>query len=315
MALMKLKVAELEVHPFNLKVYGEPDDGLKESLATWGQRTPIVVDENGAILSGARRWAAAIALDWVNIDGIERQFDSDEEAELEVLLANKYRGVKLGTLRKREADEYLRLIRDSDDPEKTKSTILESLSRNNLREDVQTVGTAHEQKPVVVAAHAAGMSHTTYNAYNYWLDDGGLTRIQKAREKSEISESQARSLTASFAAMRRKVARDERGPERPMNALRRAVTDAKRTHSETGEETQRREITEALVASIAAGKAFVRSLYVLSKISKPQYLEPRQALVLGGQLKEAEGLILSIGREVNLIEHAEPEEAEYVIVG
>ena len=58
------RVSDLEVHPFNLEIYGEPDDGLRGSIGEFGMQHPIVIDRKNRILSGARRWTAAGTLGW-----------------------------------------------------------------------------------------------------------------------------------------------------------------------------------------------------------------------------------------------------------
>ena len=66
--MARRKVAELEVHPFNLEVYGEPDLGLEDSLKQFGLQYPVDVSPSGEILSGARRWRAAKELGWDDIE-------------------------------------------------------------------------------------------------------------------------------------------------------------------------------------------------------------------------------------------------------
>ena len=73
-------VSEMVVHPFNLKIYGEPDDGLKESLDGFGLQHAIKITPDRKIISGARRWAAARALGWVSVDTETPDLDFDDEA-------------------------------------------------------------------------------------------------------------------------------------------------------------------------------------------------------------------------------------------
>ena len=74
---MKQPVRELTPHPTNIQIYGEPDDGLKRNLKENGQQYPIEVDPDGRILSGARRWKAAMALGWDEVEVVVVRVEDD----------------------------------------------------------------------------------------------------------------------------------------------------------------------------------------------------------------------------------------------
>lgn len=57
-----MNITDLKPHPLNAQIYGEPDDGLVESVKKHGIKEPIVVTRDGYIISGHRRWKAALVL-------------------------------------------------------------------------------------------------------------------------------------------------------------------------------------------------------------------------------------------------------------
>jgi ParB-like chromosome segregation protein Spo0J len=60
--MRKLTVLELKAHPLNKALYGkeEPDVELIESIKTHGVLVPLTVLQDGTIISGHRRWRAAM---------------------------------------------------------------------------------------------------------------------------------------------------------------------------------------------------------------------------------------------------------------
>ena len=50
-----MKTLEMKPHPVSIQVYGEPDDGLVESVRQHGIKEPIVVKPDGTIISGHRQ--------------------------------------------------------------------------------------------------------------------------------------------------------------------------------------------------------------------------------------------------------------------
>lgn len=64
-----MKTKELKPHPLNATIYGasEVDAGLKESIRKHGIKEPLVVKADGTIISGHRRWQAAMSLEIDNV--------------------------------------------------------------------------------------------------------------------------------------------------------------------------------------------------------------------------------------------------------
>ena len=77
----------LQPHPENEHIYGEHEDisVLVELIQESGWIKPIVVSQHGRIISGHRRWKAAVELRWLEVPIFVKEFSS-EMAELEALL-------------------------------------------------------------------------------------------------------------------------------------------------------------------------------------------------------------------------------------
>jgi len=77
----------LQPHPENDRIYGEHEDvsTLVELIQQSGWIKPIVVSQRGRIISGHRRWKAALELRWFEVPIVVQEF-SNEVAELEALL-------------------------------------------------------------------------------------------------------------------------------------------------------------------------------------------------------------------------------------
>lgn len=79
---------ELRAHPKNIEIYGDeiPDADLIQSIRSKGILEPLVIRDDKTILSGHRRWAAAVAL---NLDTVPCRIltfsdrDDEEEALIE----------------------------------------------------------------------------------------------------------------------------------------------------------------------------------------------------------------------------------------
>ncbi|MEW5857042.1 MAG: DNA (cytosine-5-)-methyltransferase [Cyanobacteriota bacterium] len=83
----------LKPHPRNASLYGE-DEGVSDLVELIGNSNwlnPLIITPDFTIISGHRRWKAALELGWLSIPVIVREF-KDARAELEaLLLENAYR--------------------------------------------------------------------------------------------------------------------------------------------------------------------------------------------------------------------------------
>ena len=115
MIIRMLPLSKLYTHPLNARIYGaaEPDQALIQSIEAVGVLNAIIVDRNGRILSGTRRWKACKILAQHHKNGRFNQipvgiFDgSDVEAERRLIHANRQRDKTL----EQKAREYRELLR------------------------------------------------------------------------------------------------------------------------------------------------------------------------------------------------------------
>ena len=131
-------------------------------MEQFGLEYPIEIDMKGQILSGARRWRAAKKLGWKDIAVRVLKTKTDEEARKHILLANAYRSVKTVFTRQKETDAYRLLLARG---EVTKEE-LASLARQHGKPPSTPV----DLRPTRLAAAAAGISASTYQASAYVTD-------------------------------------------------------------------------------------------------------------------------------------------------
>ena len=119
----------LEPHPENSHIYGEYEDVsvLVELVQQSGWIKPIVVSQQGRIISGHRRWKAALELGWKEVPIVVREF-SDEMAELEALLLENATRDKTAEQKVREGRVW-----ESIEREKARERSLANLKQNQNR--------------------------------------------------------------------------------------------------------------------------------------------------------------------------------------
>ncbi|HNC44922.1 MAG TPA: MT-A70 family methyltransferase [Acidobacteriota bacterium] len=102
----RLDPRSLKPHPRNITIYGEETlDDLIEQIQTSGWIKPIVVTRKHQIISGHRRWKAALALNLPTVPIEYRDFP-DETAELEALLLENATRSKTIEQKVREAEVW-----------------------------------------------------------------------------------------------------------------------------------------------------------------------------------------------------------------
>lgn len=102
---------QLRPHPLNAEIYGdEPiDPDFRDSIAEDGIITPLVIDQDGTILSGHRRWKVAQALRIAHVP-VKVEEVSDPIDAARILIAANDQREKTFTQRMREADEWAGVI-------------------------------------------------------------------------------------------------------------------------------------------------------------------------------------------------------------
>lgn len=288
-------INSLSIHPFNRDVYhqtGDPDTGLAENINKFGLQKPIKVTPDGEILSGARRWAACKDLGWTEIPSEVPDVDFNDEnaVQLYVLIANAYRKQKTSYQQKREADEYRRLY---DEGSLTKDDLRERARERSGVDDSRRHNEETQRQydsRNALAARAAGMSPTTYNAYTYFTDGRADDEIEEALSEREIEPDQAQSLKQEKKEIESKVKADEEPPETARRDFRSDLKEAKRESSMSEEERRREEAQEAVDDVRKKGRAYVSALERLF-MKHRDHLDGEMGMVVATTFNEVQGLL------------------------
>lgn len=142
---------DLRPHPINDEIYGDrADSELVESIKQKGVLNPLLITQHNLIISGHRRWAAALA---AGVDVVPVVvFGSTDELDIqEALIESNRQRAKTNEQIGREYD-YLKRIYN------------ERMSRQGARNDIATSNKIlSEVPPNVRAAEAIGISQPTAN--------------------------------------------------------------------------------------------------------------------------------------------------------
>jgi ParB-like chromosome segregation protein Spo0J len=84
------KLSDLKPHPLNLEIYGDPnpDDDLKNSIQKNGILTPLIISEDGRIVSGHRRFSGAKEVGIEEVPVIIMPSCDDLDLEEKLIVAN-----------------------------------------------------------------------------------------------------------------------------------------------------------------------------------------------------------------------------------
>ena len=199
--------SELRPHPLNEVIYGDrADAGLIASVTEKGVLNPILVTTDGTIISGHRRWGAAIAAGLVVVP--VTIFASNDPLDIEEALIESNRQRQKSNYQL--ASEYTELKRIKN----------ERASRQGRRTDLTSVSQDTEVKlPIEQAAEELGISRmhghrieTVKEEINELIAAGDETEAQLLREELE------RSAKAAYEKVRSEQRRKEREqkPELPL---------------------------------------------------------------------------------------------------
>ncbi len=296
-------VKQLRVHPFNTEVYGQPDNGLAESLEQFGLKYPIEIDQHDQILSGARRWTAAKRLGWTDIEVRVVGETDKEDIRRHILLANAYRSVKSMFVRQKEADAYHDLL---DRGEVTQDDLVGLATQHG-----KAPTTPEDLKPRRLAAAAAGMSATTYQRAAFVTDPArGEAEINQAEEKGLISSDQALELTRKLKRVRSEFRTDRISADRAASEIRKDVRQAKVDYGYDAQERAKRAADEAAMETIRKGRVFIDSISRLGHAQHARHLGPRVAFQLAGIVYEAGQALQALARKAKLTLPTKPAELE-----
>lgn len=184
---------ELTRHPLNQDVYGdltlEPD--FIDSIEQHGILEPILVNSDGTIISGHRRYEAALEVGLEEVPVREISYDSELEEREAVIHHNKQR-TKTFSQKMREAMELEEI-----ESERAKK-------RQGTRSDIkQTFASSEFGQTRDKVASELDMSGETYRkAKRVWkaAEDENIERIQKEVEKIE---SGAQSINGAYETLQR----------------------------------------------------------------------------------------------------------------
>jgi N6-adenosine-specific RNA methylase IME4 len=106
-----MDITKLKAHGMNVEIYGngEPDDGLLESVKANGILEPIVVTPGGTILSGHRRWRAALTLGLRDVPTREMNPPTNLDEQETLLEFNRQRE-KTFSQKMREAEKLKEIV-------------------------------------------------------------------------------------------------------------------------------------------------------------------------------------------------------------
>src|ERR1039458_3317076 len=144
----------LAIHPLNTKIYGDatPDAALLESVKANGIFNPIIVNRDKQILSGTRRWMAAIAAGFNKVPVLVFLEKNKLLHELFLIESNRTREKTAGQMA-RETAELFRIEKELA-AERQRATLAQNVST-----DVPSEGTSGKTRDIV--AEKTGQSKNT----------------------------------------------------------------------------------------------------------------------------------------------------------
>lgn len=172
---LQRRCAELRPHPLNETIYGDRADGdLIESIRQRGVLNPILITGDNLIVSGHRRWGAAIAAGLETVPVVVYTGDDSLDIEEALIESNRQRS----KTNEQIGREYKRL----------KEIYNERASRQGQRTDRTSVSQDTEvaAKPSEQAATELGVSRMT--AYRIETVVDRIDELQAAGQPAEAAE-------------------------------------------------------------------------------------------------------------------------------
>src|SRR5690606_5715777 len=151
-------------HPLNRKIYGEeaPPAEFVESIRRQGVLVPLAVKQDGTIISGHRRWRAALALkmEYVPVQVVRYADDLDER---EAIIEFNRQREKTFSQKMAEAEELEAVER-----ERAEKVRRQKISASRSGETVETLPPSQKTRDKVAAAVGLGSGRTYETAKKIW---------------------------------------------------------------------------------------------------------------------------------------------------
>ena len=180
MATEMIEPKNLKIHPLNAEIYEDRNDPLfEESIEKHGILEPLVVNSDNMILSGVRRWKAAMKF---GLEKIPCRVENPEDEVLAIIEHNRYRQKT-----PRELYNEYRIIKGRE-VQKAEERMLAGKHLDDLGQHVAQ-GRVKE-----IAANQLGVSHEHLRRINYIYsrqEDAPIKPVLEKLDKGEISVRQA----------------------------------------------------------------------------------------------------------------------------
>ena len=163
---MEWSVTGLKPHPLNRKIYGDdaPPADFIESVRRHGIMMPLAIKEDGTIISGHRRWQAALALGMETVP-VQIVGYADDLDEREAIIEFNRQREKTFSQKMAEAEELEAVER-----ERAERRRLSNLKRGEEKPEVETLPPREygKTRDKVAAAVGLGSGRTYETAKKVW---------------------------------------------------------------------------------------------------------------------------------------------------
>lgn len=183
---------DLRPHPLNDEIYGDrADSDLVDSVRQKGIFNPLLITQQNYIISGHRRWAAALAVGLASVPVV--LFGSDDELDIqEALIESNRQRAKTNEQVGREYDHLKRIYNERESRQGKRTDLKEQTQQPAISAEQKTTSDKclSEVPPSRKAAEAIGISQPTANKAArvvYVIDDlksvGQTEQAEQLRQK------------------------------------------------------------------------------------------------------------------------------------